>query len=597
MDLVGQQIGNYDLVGYLGSGGYADVFRGIYRRFQVEVAIKMLKVQEFSATQEQDFRREAQIITALRHPHIIRVLNYDVWQEPEGLQRRIPYIVMTYAPLGSLRKAYPEGQRVEAPMEIALYIKQMAQALQEAHNQSVVHCDVKPENMLRLSDEDLVLTDFGIAKDHHRTVEVPQLPNSRPEEPRVFGTPGYMPPERCVGGPISRSGDQYALAIVAYEWLTGRRPFEGTTSIEILTKQATQPPPSMRARFPEISQQVEDVVMRALAREAADRYPTIQEFAAAFEQAIAAQVAASSAGGSPEAAAVPLSPKVAAAPPLQAAGAAAVPPSPKVGAAGGVSPPPGARAAGPAAIPPQQAGGAAGGPPPSPKARAAGAAAVPPSPKAGAAGPAPGASPPRQAGGARVGSGAAQQGPVVLPGNAGYSTKTMGNTQPSQFSPPPPQSSPSGFDDFKALWSFHPFRSLKQNWRRIEWLRTDPPARFSRRPRTMFPLVSQCCIILVTLLLASLTLPYGLIIGVLLEFFFYRFLRWALYLVRPGVANFFLSLVSLYYGTCFVLLCASLLPRFSRSPGWQAVFVALPILVFILSIAQNRRYVKLMHRQ
>ncbi|MFL5628222.1 MAG: serine/threonine protein kinase [Ktedonobacteraceae bacterium] len=580
MDIVGQQVGNYDLLEHLGSGGYADVYRGKHQRFQAEVAIKMLRMSGFSVTQEQDFRKEAQIITALRHPHIIRVLNYDIWQEPTGLQRRIPYIVMTYAPLGSLRKAYLEGKQVP-PEKIALYIKQMAEALQEAHNQSVVHCDVKPENMLRISADDLVLTDFGIAKDHHSTVEVPHLPNTQPEAPKVFGTPGYMPPERCIGGPVSRSGDQYALAIVAYEWLTGHRPFEGDTSIEILTKQATLSPPSMRAKFPEISQEVEDVVMRALARESSDRYPTIQEFAQAFEQAIAAQVAASNSGGpqrqARQARVSPPSP-----PPQQAKQVPASPPSPSPQQARPAQ-------ANPASPLPQQTKRAQANPASPPPQQAKRAQANPTSP------------PPHQVRPAQAGRGAAKQaqGQMVLPGNSpgGYASTTMGNTQPSQPSSQQQQSGSSGFDDFKALWTFNPFRGLKQWWNGIDWLKTDPPAKYSRRPRTMFPLISQFCIVLVTAVLALLTLPYGLIIGLVLELFFYRFLRWALYLVRPGVANFFLSLVSLYYGMGFILLSSKLLPYFSRSLGTQALLVVLPVLVFIFSVMQNRRYVKLMHKQ
>jgi hypothetical protein len=113
----------------------------------------------------------------------------------------------------------------------------------------------------------------------------------------------------------------------------------------------------------------------------------------------------------------------------------------------------------------------------------------------------------------------------------------------------------------------------------------------------MFPLISQICIVLVTVLLAALTLPYGLIVGVILELFFSRFLRWALYLVSPGVAKFFLSLISLYYAIGFILLSVNMFPRFSSSLLLRAFFIALPILVFVVSVSRNNRYVRLMHRQ
>src|SRR5215472_15275283 len=182
MDLIGQLLGNYKLVERIGSGAYADVYRGEHRHLHTQVAIKVLKSPDVSPQEEKEFLHEARIITELRHPHIIRVIDYGIWEEPEGLQRHIPFIVMTYAPLGNMRTAYPDGQRILDAKKaldlekIALYIGQIADALQYAHEQAkVVHCDVKPENILRMSKDHLILTDFGIAKDHHMTVEVPKF--------------------------------------------------------------------------------------------------------------------------------------------------------------------------------------------------------------------------------------------------------------------------------------------------------------------------------------------------------------------------------------------------------------------------------------
>lgn len=610
MDLVGQKLGNYDLKEFLGSGGYAEVYLGMHHRLQTRVAIKVLKSPEFSPQQEQEFRKEAQIITELRHPHIIRVIDYDIWQGPGDVQR--PYIVMTYAPQGNLRKAYPEGQRV--PLEkISLYIKQMADALQYAHDQqnAVVHCDVKPENMLILATDNLILTDFGIAKDQHSTVEVPNLLNTQPAPPRVFGTPGYMPPERCIGGPISRSGDQYALAIVAYEWLTGYRPFDGSTSLEILTKQATLQPPSMCAKFPDISQELEDVVMKALAREIADRYPTITVFAQALEQAISAQLAHAQSNK-------PQTPPKQQPQPVPAPPAQARQQQPQPAP---VSPEPIMQQPQPAPVPPVQVKS----PPQPAQASPAQARQQQPRPAPSNSNKSPGAKASplgnQQPGtGTGMGGNAGQQrkqsspgkvppvsgtarqppqGQIFLGGNAAgnYSTVPGSQTFPSPAASPQPQSSPSGFDDFKAILFMRPFAGINRGLKRVEWLRRDPPSRFSQRPRTMFPFNNRMCIVLITLLLALFTLPYGPIICIVLGVFLYYFLGWALYLVKPRVANFFLGLLSFYYGIGLAVVCNKLLPSFPDSLGMQALLFALPAVAFLFSIYRNYRYVKLMHRQ
>ncbi|HXR66078.1 MAG TPA: protein kinase, partial [Ktedonobacteraceae bacterium] len=564
---------------------------------------------DFSPKQEQEFRKEAHIITDLHHEHIIRVLDYDVWQEPDSAQRR-PYIVMTYAPLGSMRdrNAYPEGETVP-PEKISLYIKQIADALHYAHNQenSVVHCDVKPENMLRVSQDHLILTDFGIAKDHHSTIEIPHIESTQPGVQKVFGTPGYMPPERCIGGPVSRSGDQYALAIVTYEWLVGRRPFEGKTSLEILTKQATLPPPSLRSRVPTISQGVEDVVMKALAHEISDRYSSISEFATALSEQLLASVNSGqtpprpqrqqpAATASPRPPRQQVQPVAAAAPPIpqqaqpipaaspvpqqaQPAAAVAPPIPPQIQPAPIVAPNPPKQQVQPAPIvapnPPKQQvqpaptvamGGSAGQPGKQP----------PFTPRAGSA--------PRQ-----------QQGQIHLGGNApgGYSATTFGNPPASQQQ----QSTTSVLSDVKSLWMFNPFGGLRRWMNKIEWLKRDPPGRYSQRPRTFFPLVNRMCIVLVAILLAFLTLPYGPIICILLVIFLDRFLAWARYLVKPPIALFFLSWISLYYAIGLSLIAAKLLPAFSALLGIQAVLIALPVFALFLSFYRNSRYIKLMHRQ
>ena len=138
-DRVGQQFGTYRLVRLLGQGGYAEVYLGQHLRLNQQAAIKVLHAHLTEAEAEH-FQQEAQTISTLVHPSIIRVFDYDV-------QDGVPFLVMDYAPNGSLRRRYPKGNLVPLP-QIVSWVKQVADALQYAHEQRVIHRDVKPENML-----------------------------------------------------------------------------------------------------------------------------------------------------------------------------------------------------------------------------------------------------------------------------------------------------------------------------------------------------------------------------------------------------------------------------------------------------------------
>src|SRR3974377_1853222 len=138
-DRVGQQLGNYRLVRLLGQGGYAEVYLGQHVRFKQQAAIKVLHAH-LSDQEAEHFQREAETIATLAHPGIIRVLDFDV-------QESIPFLVVDYAQGGSLRQRYPKGSLVPLPI-ILSSVKQVADALQYAHEQKFIHRDVKPENML-----------------------------------------------------------------------------------------------------------------------------------------------------------------------------------------------------------------------------------------------------------------------------------------------------------------------------------------------------------------------------------------------------------------------------------------------------------------
>jgi eukaryotic-like serine/threonine-protein kinase len=250
VDRVGQQLGNYRLVSLLGQGGYAEVYLGQHVRFKQQAAIKVLHAH-LSEQEAEHFQQEAETIATLAHPGIIRVLDFDV-------QEGIPFLVMDYAPNGSLRQRYPKGSLVPLPVIISS-VKQVAEALQFAHEQKFIHRDVKPENMLLGRRQEVLLSDFGIATIAHTTSSLNESAEG------TSGTLAYMAPEQIEGHP-RRASDQYALAVVVYEWLCGERPFEGSVS-ELIAQQLSMPPLLLRERMPTIPPEVEQVVLRALAKD------------------------------------------------------------------------------------------------------------------------------------------------------------------------------------------------------------------------------------------------------------------------------------------------------------------------------------------
>jgi peptide/nickel transport system substrate-binding protein len=265
-DRVGQQFGTYRLVRLLGQGGYAEVYLGQHLRLTQQAAIKVLHAHLTEAEAEH-FSQEAQTISTLVHPSIIRVFDYDV-------QDGVPFLVMDYAPNGSLRRRYPKGSPVPLP-QIVSWVKQVADALQYAHEQRVIHRDVKPENMLLGRREGVVLSDFGIATVVHSSASL--------STQSAVGTLAYMAPEQIEGHPRAAS-DQYALGVVVYEWLCGSRPFEGSPT-EVMVQQLSMPPPSLHEKVATVPLEVEQVVLRALAKGPKERFASVHDFAEALAQA------------------------------------------------------------------------------------------------------------------------------------------------------------------------------------------------------------------------------------------------------------------------------------------------------------------------
>jgi eukaryotic-like serine/threonine-protein kinase len=268
-DRIGQHLGNYRLAQLLGQGGFADVYLGEHLYLNTKAAIKVLQ-KRLSNEDMADFQNEARTIASLVHPHIVRVLDF-------GVDNATPYLVMDYAPNGTLRQFFPKAVPLP-PQRILPYVKQVASALLYAHERKIVHRDIKPENMLLGSNNAALLSDFGIAT-------ASQSSRFEGREP-VVGTASYMAPEQIQGKPVTAS-DQYALGIVVYEWLTGDRPFRGTFT-EVASQHILVAPPPLRQKVPAISPEIEQVVMIALAKEPRQRFANVEAFANAFEQAIRA---------------------------------------------------------------------------------------------------------------------------------------------------------------------------------------------------------------------------------------------------------------------------------------------------------------------
>src|ERR1700676_1535284 len=265
-DRVGQQLGNYRIERLLGSGGLADVYLGKQIYLDSLAAIKLLKTNLAEGDIE-DFRSEARTLVRLIHPHIVRILDF-------GLEGNTPFLVMDFAPNGTLRQRHQRGTRLPLGTVVG-YVNEVASALQFAHDQKIIHRDVKPENMLLGRHNEILLSDFGIA------VVAQSTRTAFTQE--TVGTISYMAPEQIQAHPRPAS-DQYSLGVIVYEWLSGERPFSGTFT-EIAVKHMMTPVPPLREKIPTVSPEVEQVVLTALAKDPTQRFSSISAFATALEQA------------------------------------------------------------------------------------------------------------------------------------------------------------------------------------------------------------------------------------------------------------------------------------------------------------------------
>lgn len=267
--LIGKSFGPYRVEGILGEGGMAVVYRGFQESLNRHVAIKVLRGdlardQTFIAR----FRREALAVAGLSHPNILHV--YDA-----GMDHGVYYLVMDYVPGGSLQDLMARGPL--EPERAATIVAQIADALDYAHQQGIVHRDVKPSNILMTRDGRPLLTDFGIAKALYGSTHLTRTGSS-------IGTPAYMAPEQAEGQPTDGRTDIYALGIVLFEMVTGKVPFHADTPMAVLYKQLHATPPPLTQVSPYVPEWLGSAVQRALEKQPAARFQRASELATALRQ-------------------------------------------------------------------------------------------------------------------------------------------------------------------------------------------------------------------------------------------------------------------------------------------------------------------------
>ncbi|HLV99300.1 MAG TPA: protein kinase [Ktedonobacterales bacterium] len=265
-DRIGQQLGLYRLIRLLNRGGFAEVYLGEHVRMLTQAVVKVFDLP-LTRAEEERFGEEARGLARLGHPHIVPLLD-------SGVQDGMPFLVMEYASNGTLRDQFPRGTP-QAPGTILPFIWQVADALHFAHGQHVMHRNLKPENLLLDAHNSVLLSDFALPV-------IFQSPRYQAALERT-GTAAYLAPEQ-IRGQVSPASDEYALAALIYEWLCGSPLFQGSIT-EVMAKHLFNEPTPLRERLRTISPAIDVVLMGALSKDPADRFPSVESFARAFEEA------------------------------------------------------------------------------------------------------------------------------------------------------------------------------------------------------------------------------------------------------------------------------------------------------------------------
>lgn len=271
-DLIGKSFGRYHILEQLGEGGMATVYKAYDTRLETNVAVKVIRTENILPSllgkTLKRFEREAKALAHLSHPNIVKVTDYG---EFEGK----PYLVMPFLPGGTLKQQMGKSIPWQEAVQI---IKPIAEALDYAHKQKMVHRDVKPSNILLTQLGQPTLTDFGIAKvlDLEETLELTGTS-------AAMGSPEYMAPEQATARTVDHRADIYALGVVLYEMVTGYKPFTADTPLAVLFKHASDPLPNPKVYAPNLPDGVEKILLKAMAKKPDDRYQSMGELVNALD--------------------------------------------------------------------------------------------------------------------------------------------------------------------------------------------------------------------------------------------------------------------------------------------------------------------------
>ena len=263
MIIKGQLIDNrYKIIKSIGEGGMANVYLAFDTILEREVAVKILR-GDLAEDEKfvRRFQREANSASSLKHPNIVEV--YDVGED-DGKY----FIVMEYIN-GKTLKSLIKKRGVLTLEEVIDIMLQLTSAVSCAHDSYIIHRDIKPQNVMILEDGRVKITDFGIAMALNN--------NELTQTNSVMGSVHYLPPEQANGSGSTIKSDIYSLGILMFELLTGKLPFKGENAVEIAIKQMREPIPSVKSISPDIPQSVENVVLKACAKNPKNRYDTARE--------------------------------------------------------------------------------------------------------------------------------------------------------------------------------------------------------------------------------------------------------------------------------------------------------------------------------
>jgi len=270
-DLTGKQFGPYQVVGPVGEGGMAAVFKAYQPNMERYVALKVLPRTYAEDPQfVSRFKREARLLAQLQHPHILPVFDF-------GMAEGYTYIVMPFIQGGKFTDMM-KGEPLPLA-RIRQVITQVGDALDYAHERGMIHRDVKPSNILIDERGNCLLTDFGLARMVEDSVNLTSSGT-------IMGTPAYMSPEQGSGQRIDARSDIYSLGVVLFEMATGRVPYQAETPVAVVFKHIQDPLPLPRKVNPELPEPVERVILKALSKRPEDRYQTVAQMAQAIQLAI-----------------------------------------------------------------------------------------------------------------------------------------------------------------------------------------------------------------------------------------------------------------------------------------------------------------------